>query len=362
MKVGILTFHDSVNYGAVLQAYALQKAVNKFADCEIIDYRCEATSAYKKLNDLKKPKKMKDYIRKILSYKYLNKKVANFSEFLNNYCNISDCIYTKKNIIEACGQYNCFITGSDQVFNKALTDNDLTFYLDFVNKSNYKVAYAASCGSYTINEQELDTVALLKDFDAISCREEELTKKINRMVQHSNETVLDPTFLLTKTEWLNIEKKIDMPKEYILLYLVSPRKEYFSYVKKLSAKTGLPIYCVNYSYRRYLNINNLMNVSPNQFIYLIHNASYVVTNSFHGTALSLIMERNFYTLLDKSREKSNQRMINILKKVNLLERMIPLDEVEFLNEIDYNNIETKLDKIRKGSINFLNKIQEFNYK
>lgn len=341
MKVGILTFHESANYGAVLQAYALQKVINRSNECEIVDYRSANISASHKLERMSKDKSIKGMLKKLLVYGFYEKRNARFQAFLEAHCHLSKERYTKDNIADANELYDCFVSGSDQILNLRLTANDYAFYLDFVEKGKMKVAYAASIGNYALREADGKAKDLLTAFDRISSREKSVSQEIEAYAGVASPVVLDPTFLLEKKNWEEIEEKIEVPDRFILLYFVSPEKEYFDYAVKFAEETNLPIYYINYSYKKYKSakIRNLTDVSPGQFLYLIHKAAYVLTNSFHGTALSIGYEKQFYVILDSKREKGNQRMKNILSELDLTSCCATLDAdiSDVLNRtIDYS--------------------------
>ena len=146
MKIGIMTFHRAINYGAVLQTYALQKYLNDSGyDAEVIDYRCDHMENFYKILSVKN-KSIKQVIRGLLNFIYVYKKKSRFYGFLDQNVKISSKIYDKSNIGESNNEYDKFITGSDQVFNYACSQFDKNYFLEFVKNYDKKYSYAASFG------------------------------------------------------------------------------------------------------------------------------------------------------------------------------------------------------------------------
>lgn len=356
MKVGIITFHDSNNYGAALQAAALRKTISKYHECEIIDYKCTKISGEEKIKVLENSKGIKNLIKKYLTLGYYKKKNLNFKSFLSHN-GVSNHTYNKDNINDANDVYDAFISGSDQVLNLNLTGNDYTYYLDFVNENKKKIGYATSLGSYRFDGNSIKAKQLLAHFDYMSCREPEVTHILKEECGVENvTTVVDPTLLLSKNDWLEMQEKYEHhPEKYILLYLISPEKRYFDFALSVSKQLNLPLLYICYSAKKYRNkqIKHLTDVSPSQFIYLINNSSFIVTNSFHGTALSSILEKDFVVIKDCSREKSNQRIDRILKITNLENKFIESpDDIDYAS-IDYSDRVERLKREKEKSLQFL---------
>lgn len=165
MRIGIITFHRAINYGAVLQTYALQKFLNvSNYDAEVIDYRCEHMENFYKTFTIK-DKSVKQIIRGMLNFKNTYKKKREFYRFLDQNVRISTEVYDKFNIDKANLRYDKFITGSDQVFNFACTDFDKTYFLQFVKNCDNKLSYAASFGMKEIPDSYVnDYKSLLSTF------------------------------------------------------------------------------------------------------------------------------------------------------------------------------------------------------
>ncbi len=323
MKTGILTFHNPANYGAAFQAYALWKTVSEMPGqmAEIIDYENPQISAEAQLRKMAADRSVKGLVKKVIAYPYMRRKQALFQAFLRAQGCVSQTRYVRDSLHESAGGYDTVVFGSDQVWNLDLTGQDWNYFGAF-SKDTRKVAYAASVGSCDLSAR-LDRVKpYLESFAAISCREQLDQRMLEEKIGIAAEHVLDPTFLLPAESWRSLEKPIKVPEAYILLYLISPQESDFGYARELSEQTGLPILYVNYSYRRARGVRNLGAVSPENFLYLLDHARYMVTNSFHGTALSINLQTDFYCQLPSRKGRGNARAQEVLERLGLTDRCL----------------------------------------
>lgn len=348
MKVGILTFTNTLNFGAVLQAYALQEKVKSFGyDAEIIQYTNQAIENNEKSNSILKPKAL---YRKLVMGPALKRKEKAFKAFENKNI-VSGLQLTESNIEKINDYYDKFITGSDQVFNTVITDEDWNYYLDFVTDSSKKISYAPSFGDIAFSETgRKKATELLSDFNALSVREASGQKIIKEMTAKEGEIVLDPTLLLSKSDW---EKRIAFKPDYehyILVYFPHNKKIVFDFVEKLKEKTGLPVVYLSISPRKQSGVKTIYDSSPDEFLGWIKNADYVVTGSFHGTAFSLNLEKQFfYEPLSKNGIES--RVDNLARIAGVQGRCITsanIDEV-----LDYSDVRKRLENARNESTAWL---------
>lgn len=363
MKIGIITFHNAVNYGAVLQAYALRKSLKIITgfDAEVIDYLNPKISVDRQIYRMKNNYSVKGIVKQIVSLPFLKKRNLLFKEFLNKNVFLSNMRYDEKNISELNYDYDVLVFGSDQIWNLFLTGDDFHYYGDFIVNSK-AVAYAASFGNFDLRIGPERIKDFLERFDAISVREKEDIKSLRQYLEVDAEHVVDPTFLLCKDNWYEIEEKIITPKKYILLYLVSPTKNDFLLARKIKKSTRLPIVYINYNYKYSFGMKNMKNVSPSNFLFLLHHADFVITNSFHGVALSINYNKNFYWINSPVKGKSNKRILEILERWGLeqcivTEKSLPDSRVFNISWSDVNNY-IKNERLR--SIDFLRKALEIN--
>lgn len=323
MRIGILTFHRPISYGAVLQAYALRKFLLESGyNAEIVDYRniyfeklyysteinLDKYEQYK--SDFGYKRKIKRIFFDIPYFKAIGRK---FLEFQRDYLNIDINSNGISHMFD-CG-YDFYITGSDQVWNLKLTDNDMTYFLDFTS-SNKKISFSASVGGYPIESNE-KIVHLLNKFKAISVRETLTNDKLKKIGISDSCVNLDPVFLLTEENWkeLTNTKKI---KDYILLFEVGRNKDLLNYALEYAKLKHKRLFYLSTGFVRPFNrkIHNLYLEGPQDFLAWIMNADYIFTNSFHGTAFSIIFRKDFYCHVLK-KQSSSERMISILQKCGL---------------------------------------------
>lgn len=351
MKIGILTFINTLNYGAVLQAYALQEKIKSFGyEAEIIQYTNEAILDKEKGNSLKAMFNPKNLFRKLVMGSTMKRKEKNFNQYEKEHI-ISGYNFDENNIIGINKYYDKFITGSDQVWNMYITENDWHFYLDFVDNSDKKISYAPSFGNveFPVECKEKAGI-LLNDFPKLSVREASGQKLIKELTGRDVTVVVDPTLLLTKQEWESKIKFTPDIEHYILVYFPHNKKLVFDFVEKLKSKTGLPVVYLSISPRKQEGTYTIYDASPDEFLGWIKNADYVVTGSFHGTAFSINFEKQFfYEPLSKNGLEG--RIDNIVRITGTQNRCISDEKLDDI--IDYELVREKLNKIRNDSAMWL---------
>lgn len=356
-KIGILTFQDTVNYGAVLQEYALQRFINKEYQnvCEVIDYKNSELEKVEKPIKLCKQRSLKGIIKYFTCHSYQINKWERFDNFKNNYINISQENYNKDTISNADGKYEKFIVGSDQVWNTQLTGNDFTYYLDFVKGSHKKNSYAASFGYSELPEEVKEkAINLLKDFNTLNIREKQGKEIITNHIKNKEvNVVMDPTFLLSKDEWRKFADKNE--KSYIVVYMIDFKKEVFDLIKKIAKEEKCKIIYIHDAILSQIGMKNSRDASPEQFISLINNARVVVTGSFHALCLSIILEKEFYYTLN-SLNNRNSRLINLIELTGLENRQIINGEYQTREKIDYQKVNQKLKPFIEKSKEEIEKI------
>lgn len=348
MKVGILTFTGTINYGASLQAYALQELIKSFdMDVEIIEYHNSDIDNKEKNSGLKRftPRGI---LKALVIGNGLKRKVDFFKKFEKNNMKFSP-IYDEKNLNQLQNEYDKIVVGSDQVWCMGITNNDWHYFLDFVEDSKKKISYAPSFGNEDFPEECYAKASnLLNEFDELSVREESGSKLIKKITGRDAKVVLDPTLLLNYKQWKSKTSYVPNYKEYILVYFPHNKKKVFDFVFKLQEKTKLPIVYLSISPRVQKGVKTIYDASPEEFLGWISNASYIVTGSFHGTAFSINCGKQFY--YEPSGEGS--RIDNIVKMCGVEDRSID-NELNIEDKIDYQTVWGKLDKYRNDSISWL---------
>lgn len=360
-RVGIMTYHNTRNFGGVLQAYALQEILrNLGAEVEIINYFCDSIQKNYKINKFYENKSLKEFLKWILTVKDYTISQRKFNNFFLNYFNLSQQEYNIDNIYETNNNYDIFITGSDQVWNMNLTNGDNSFFLNFVDSEKLKVSYAASFGYKELPHSYINiTKELISDFDYISVRELEGQKIIDHHCQKESRVVLDPTLLLTGENWKSMASNIQNKDEYIFVYIVAPSKKLIDFARKLAKKHKCKVICTQYTHKKIFDFENRCDISPLEFLGLLNNAKYVVTTSFHGVALSINMNKQFFYELDSNKNNYNSRIETLINNLNINGREIKNGFVESENNlIDYKSVNNRLEELRIDSIEYIQQFLE----
>lgn len=342
-KIRIITIHFGVNYGSALQAYALTNYLNeKGADSKIIDYipeRYNLWGAFYKKNKAKYPLPIILAYFPVVFFKLFPNR-CRFRKFLKKYVPMTEKYNQNDDLMEGLKDCDVFVAGSDQIWNSDYNGEvNSKYYLDFVPSGSKKISYAASFGKqYPLNQEEIDRVTpYLKDFSAISVREKDAVNIIEQCGLHSTH-VCDPTFLLTKEQWKMFSGDAVISKKYVLVYVMDGiHKILIDNAEKIAKANNLDIYVIAFKTIHDNRITRqFVKADPKQFLSLFSGAGYVVTNSFHGTAFSVIFNRQFLVV---GKENYNERMLSLLGKCELKDRFILFDHVINESELEkYNQV------------------------
>ncbi len=363
-KIDIITFQCAYNYGAILQAFALQKKLMELGnEVKIINYRNPfLEKGYRVINLNTKNIKalMKSILSNIYFFKTKYKRYKNFKNFINKNFNLTMEYKGEEELKKDPPKADIYVTGSDQVWNSQITKGLQDSYtLNFGEEDVKRISYAASIGNSTIDSKEKkDYKDKISKLDYISVREEEGKKILEEFIEKPIEVVLDPTLLLTKEDWDSEIKGMKTEKEkYILAYVVDPDDEYIKIVNYLSEKTGLKV--IHFS-RKNKGIDNILRNAhtegPLGFINLIKNAEYVVATSFHATVFSIIFNKKFFVIPHKI---TGSRVYNLLNKLEIENRAVKdLEEfkkIDYNKEINYEKTKKLLETERKKSLDWIEK-------
>lgn len=363
-SIGIITFHESPNYGAILQSFALQEYLRECGyEVKIIDYR-NADRQFAQVHGIKRIRSIiwNATLRKLFIDRIRTEKTKNFKE---KFIHLTDHSYTNKNTIKSDPpKFDCYITGSDQVWNKRNNNGDTTYFLDFAPSGKRRISYAPSFGAGQMNNDYLELIKPYIDkIDCLSVREISGAEIIQKLCSRSAQVVCDPVFLLTREQWQGIMKTPEEPG-YILCYYMPGDKIVENTIleisKKIQSKTGLRI--VNIGKKEYDKLKfwepNRFDFGPEEFVGAIANAEYIVTNSFHGTAFSVLFEKKVAVpyRTDLSREKAlNTRMVELIEMAGRNNSLVPCS-AQFDFEL-FDSSETaysmKMEKYIEDSKRFL---------
>ncbi|MBR8709111.1 polysaccharide pyruvyl transferase family protein [Bacteroides pyogenes] len=365
-KIGVLTFHRAVNYGAVLQSYALVTACNSHCHviCDIIDYRSKFIEDYYRTSCLFLPKNWKRLVSYIIFNGNIFPNRTRLVSFLYRHnCILSDTPVFSKDLKKYSSNYDRIIVGSDQVWSPLAAGFDENYFLSFVEEPNKKCSYAASIG---VPELPSNLTSIYRDrlrnFNNYSVREDSAKRLIENVIEKNVTVDIDPTLLLSKEEWKNsidlhnIRPSIKRLDNYLLIYCISERKEIFEIADIMGKMKHKEIIYINDRWRPKKHVDNIKNCNIDEWLFLFMNASIIITDSFHGTAFSLNFEKQFVTFQSVSNKRST-RISSLLKAVDLEQRIVhDSTSVECIENIDYLLPRKSLELLRNRSVLNLNTI------
>lgn len=336
MKIGILTFHWGTNYGGVLQAYALQTFLKrKGHDVAIINYAPHTfRDSFIKCFYSKNPFTIIDNLKNYWKEK-------NIAKFRNNYLIQSERYFTPEQLIENPPQMDIYISGSDQIWNPyGLKSNKKIYFLPFGDEKSIKLSYAASFGIIDYPENLIEEIKpLLNKFKAISVREKSGLEILKCSGINNGILLPDPTLLLEKIDYLEILKG----KE------TNNKNDYFFYVLQKKQNTIRRIYksLKKNKHNKIIHTSKIKytSLSIENWLNYIKNSKMVITNSFHGVVFSIIFNTPFIVVpIEGELSVMNDRIITLLEKFELKDRVIEkYEEIKFKNILQ-KNINWKLSK------------------
>ena len=315
-KIAILTFHNACNYGAFLQAKALSEYIGKLPDVKVfvLNYKNKnVENNYSIKGIFSSSQSLKSKFLKIARIKDIVKRNKIFRQYQTETFNLIDLEKLRNE------NFDKVVVGSDQVWNMRLTGGDLNYFLPFV-QPECRVPYAASAGQVNENIDKNTIKEKLKNFSAISVREQGLSDLINELAIGRKAAIcIDPVFLKTKYEWESYAKtsKEFINSPYILAFIMGVSKkadEVVNCALKYGLKTGNKVLLVADQERwyKYRNIKHYGVANPREFISLIAGASCVFTNSFHATAFSIILNSPFYTEINIQNSERVKYLLNVV--------------------------------------------------
>lgn len=344
MKIGILTFHNIPNVGALLQAYALCMAFRRQGvDCDLIDYTCPNIRK-RELTFRSTDNALKDLVLKLLVYPKTKRRIEACQQFMKDRHVYSPVCYTKDTLPEANREYDAFISGSDMIWNLSVTDHDRTYFCDFAIEGKKRYAYGSSIGGKW-EAKDIDMVKqYLQRYRMIGVREKDTCETLNSLgIAASN--VCDPTMLLTSADWSEIAVK---PGEegYVLVYFHN--KNNLRAANEYAARHGLKVLAFNHG----LPIKGARSVAPmtpQEWIGYFRHAAAVFTGSFHGLVFSLYFGRPVWT------DNPGNRIGSILQRLGIEPcRYNGTWNMDY--KIDYTRVTAGIGAFREESLAYLQNI------
>lgn len=362
MKVGIMTVTHSLNYGAVLQAYALWKFVSDLGiDAELINLYLPSHKDYVKSNKYVPYRQtvslsaaVKNGLRPIIHAifgpaGYSKIAAKRFKDFTIGNIKFGRIYYGPDEIFADPPAYDLYIAGSDQIWNPSQPYSLAPYFLSFVLNGGKKISYAASIGILNLTEKEKeDFKRWLQTFDTISVRESSALALLKGLVPGKQIFRMpDPTFLIDRDEWSKVLKEPNIKQPYVLLYTLGWQKDLIRYCKNISLKLNMPLVVLSLLQKKHGRYIIERTAGPQEFLGYIKNADLVITDSFHGTVFSLILGvKNFYSYVAKSNQRGS-RLFELLEQFDLQSHLLSSDldqDIDSLieNTLDRSSIKEKL--------------------
>ena len=366
MKIDVITLHRVRNYGSSLQTLATQMFLKELGcEAEIIDYYPERYSSKGLLNRLKnKSAKLRSnpilllMAKVAITISYYKKHLV-FDDFLRKHINLtSTTYYSEPDLKNRLPQADAYCTGSDQVWNSHWNEGiDRPFYLSFLPDDAYRFSYASSIGNIKLSKDEKQEVApLLKKYKHISVREDSGVAIIKDMGISNVEQVLDPTLLFNAEAWMPYVSERYKGQKYVVTYNLHHDKKIDQYAVELAKKYGLKVLNISYNWHDIVRSGYLVWCPTiEEYLGLIRDASYVVTDSFHATVFSLIFGTKF---IDIFPEQASARLRSILKLTNTENRGFDeMPTIDAANVVtDFDAVHAILKNERQRSVRYMNMI------
>ncbi|MBO5613523.1 MAG: polysaccharide pyruvyl transferase family protein [Prevotella sp.] len=351
MKIGILTFHCSYNFGAVLQCYALQEYIKSLGhDVKILNYRPSYLTAKEpKINIkyiVKHPFSVFSYIVK--HYPLRKRRYVKFMEFEEQYYQLTELLYLKDDIEECIKEFEVIVFGSDQIWCEKFNKKDSVWFGNLKHDKNVKfISYAASAGDVVFsNVGEEMMKEAVEAFKAISVRE----KKLADYIKEKTEIVLDPTLMVPEKVYEKWLKPI-VNDRYILVRQARNDSYIYKLAKEIAKQMNAKVITADMHSNSFKDSEEVIPCSPSEFVALVKNAQCVISNSFHGIAIALVTKVPFYAT--RLYDGGDERILNLLGLLDLTDRIVEQGERPKFKDINYKSVTEKLDVLRKNSQQFL---------
>ena len=350
-KAYTVTYCEWSSFGSILQSLGLQKTLSKLGvEGRILKDTNQPDNKYKS-TPLKSinPKAILIWFFKHLIKNKTKKTYNDNLVFMQDNIKI-EYAGSYENILSNPPKANFFIAGSDQIWHPDLCKP--LFFLDFVRDKTPRISYAASMGKTTVSENKEPVFSkLIKNFDSISVRESDTAPIISSYCNKEKNVNIDPTFLLSAEEWRKYQSEYKIKEPYILVYSIYWNSSLNKQLKDLSKKTGLKIYSISSGLDKVYANKKLYDVNVAEFLWLIDNAQYVITSSFHGVAFSTIFNKHFSAVINPQLPSRIKSLTDLLS--------IPIIDISQLAEksetFDYKTINKNIEYEKIKSIEYLSK-------
>ena len=361
MKIGIITMHRVLNYGSALQAFATQWILESLGfESEIIDYEYKG---------IKKKKTLRNRlihgavcIREALRGFPQKRKQRRFESFYSKYYRLTKEYYTENSIKQRSPLYDVYISGSDQIWNPRFAGNDVNFMLAFAPSKKPRISFASSFATDIIDEAHAKLYApLLNMYDVISVREQSGVEIVKTLTGKDASVCCDPTLFLSNDirHKLSAQSAISFKFRYILVYglyyMFDPYPYLYDIINSVSRQLNCRVVYLDGRNADLFKTNAkvVSDAGPCEFLWLFEHADFVITTSFHGTVFSLLYDKPFYSVVDKSAQ-TDSRITSLCKLAKAERSLIDYKESPSLDNIlSLKGDCVALDKFKEESLLYL---------
>lgn len=357
MKVGIFTINTCHNYGAMLQAYATQHAL------DMLGYKSEIVYVYSRDAELKdkrscmRASSLKSFLQNLIINLFMSaarQKIKRFNDFHETHLQLSRRFFSADEFEQQSPAYDIYLVGSDQTWNlEHGFEGRKLFFLDFIKHTKCKMSYGASFGTDSIHDKyKAQLKTCLSSFKAISVREQEGVHILNELGLRATQ-VMDPTFLVSPSEWSQMAGDTPLISgDYVFAYGFGDKDEAEALIIQARQQLNLPIIGTSISYFSPFSYDKFyQQAGPIEFLNLIKFSKYVITASYHGAAFAIHFRKDFYVVRHKTR---NSRMQSMLSSIGLDSRCIsPTEALLDFAAIDYTEAAPLIEERSGSSLKWL---------
>lgn len=355
MKIAFITVHVGDNFGSNLQTIATSVAIKRTGNEPILINYCPARVTRKEYWKVAR-KSIKKMVWRVIYAPVFYKNTRIYEKYLAAHCPMTEPIYDNESFVDKCPKADIYLTGSDQVWNSKHNQGlNTRYYFDGI--LGKKVAFASSFGVEELPLDEYSEVKrMLSSYSAISVREDSAKGIVNSMGYEATH-LLDPTFILNRDEWMQYASPRIMSLPYLLIYTpynIVDKEQIYKTAHIIAKQKGLKIITFSWNIKSEpLADMTVKFASPGDFLSLMQYADFVITNSFHGTAFSINLNKQFLVFMPSG---FGTRISSILRLCNLSDRLICDNQEDIYdNCINYDEVNKILEVERQRSMDFLYK-------
>ena len=362
MKIGIITFHASHNYGSMLQAYALLSFLKEQGhQVFIVNYQSKAqkTIYHRPISFVRYDVAMATFKRLLLypsSIKGLFKKWHLFEDFLKEEFNSTREYSTIEELKTASHEFDMLICGSDQIWNTNVKDSNEAYFGTWFHGK--KISYAASCGPYPEKCDISKISSLLTTFNAVSVREQRLCSLLTNHGINNVKVVCDPTLLLHHEQYDQLAGDTPIVKgKYVFFYThIGHSPHYLQMANQIGEKLGLPVICEKAYYKkdisRFSHLKRIIDVGPKEFLNLIKYATYICGDSFHLQVFAILFKKDF-SCFNGDKDSRTRTLLQQLELENHIVKIDHHDRIIKDHIESYDKVDERIEEYKKNSLYYL---------